>query len=333
MSGLGDDHEAPGDSDRHSREGEQLGMGRGRGRGRGVRGSQAGVLIGYGRGRGFIDENSQRRDYVAPGRGRGFLASGDSDGDLSVGRGAGRGRIDENGQRSYVPPGRGRRFLASRRENVDEMSGDSGRCEELGAELSNVSGCGQKVKCFKCKKEGHKSTECEGPDRSKYSYEVYLLPRERMDTPQNEDSTTVDTYQEYADHIKMVFEKALENNPTYDSVKKCLYKDLAIKSVVGGRFGGGPGMIDSMRINNEIRVCHSINLVEVGQNFHLMVIFNNSHSTIHMKTKRSPITKSLQGLSAAKIAQTLMDQGRSQPEDADKLKLPDRLKNVVKIYL
>jgi len=333
MSGLGDDHEAPGDSDRHSREGEQLGMGRGRGRGRGVRGSQAGVLIGYGRGRGFIDENSQRRDYVAPGRGRGFLASGDSDGDLSVGRGAGRGRIDENGQRSYVPPGRGRRFLASRRENVDEMSGDSGRCEELGAELSNVSGCGQKVKCFKCKKEGHKSTECEGPDRSKYSYEVYLLQREPIAIPQND--PTVDTYQEDADHIKMVFEKALENNPSnsYDSVKKCLYKDLAIKSV-----GIGRGMIDSnysMRINNENRGCHSINLVEVGQNFHLVVNLTKHNSAIHIKTKISPIPKrqNLLELSVSKIAQLLMDQGRFHPEDADKLELPDELKIVVKNYL
>jgi len=158
--------------------------------------------------------------------------------------------------------------------------------------------------------------------------EVYFLEREPIAIPQNDPA--VDTYQEDADHIKMVFEKALENNPTYDSVKKCLYKDLAIESV-GERFG--PGMINSMRINNENRECHSMNLVEVGQNFHLIVNLTKYNSAIHMKTKRSPIPKSVLELSAAKIAQILMDQGRFHHEDADKLELPDELKIVVKNYL
>merc|ERR1712183_274466 len=124
-----------------------------------------------------------------------------------------------------------------------------------------------------------------------------------MDFPQNEDSTTVDTYQEDAEHIKMVFENVLKNNPPYKSVKKNLYKELGVRKT-GGRIGEIE-MIDRMRISN--RNYQTINLLEVGHNFHLMVngTWENTR-TIHMKTKWSLHSVTLQGLSAAKIAQTLM---------------------------
>jgi len=227
------------------------------------------------------------------------------------------------------------------------VTGISNKSQDRGVvdgamEVRRESGWSQEVKCFKCKKEGHKSTECEYPDKSKYSYEVYLLPRERMvhETffPGTENSTAVDTYQEDADNIKKAFEKALEHNPTYNSVEKCLNKELRVEKPTGPITSDR--LIDCMKIS--IRSClsssvRSCDLIEVGHNFHLMVkgVWGVRRDTraIHMKTKRVPIPKSLQGLSAAKIAQTLMDQGSYQEADADKLKLPDKLKNVVKNYL